>query len=154
MIKFIVKLFGLKKDHRLAPLRSNTQYGQSLRNLGIQIHANAVKKGWWEKDRNMGEMLALVHSEVSEALEADRNAKYADWMYDTPPIISVESYKDGEFKETFEKYVKNTFEDELADVVIRVLDIAHSRGFDLEWHIVNKMRYNTMRPYKHGGKKY
>jgi hypothetical protein len=41
------------------------------------IHQNAVDKGFYDNPRNTGEMLCLIHSEVSEALEADRENRYA-----------------------------------------------------------------------------
>ena len=55
-------------------------------------------------------------------------------------------------KNEFEKSVKNTFEDELADIMIRVMDLAAFKGIDLESHIKAKMRYNAMREHKHGKK--
>lgn len=61
---------------------------------------------------------------------------------------------DKEFKVRFEKDVKNTFEDELADTAIRIFDLAFEMGINLEWHIRQKIRYNAMRPKMHGGKKY
>ena len=37
-----------------------------------EIHEIAVEHGWWEEERSFGEIVALCHSELSEALEADR----------------------------------------------------------------------------------
>lgn len=84
----------------------------------------AKSKGWHEKEREMGTMLALVHSEISEALEADRNG-------------------DAE-----------NFAEELADVFIRIFDLCGSRNIDLGKAIEMKMRKNEGRDYKHGGKAY
>ena len=50
---------------------------------------------------------------------------------------------------TVNKKVKDTLEDELADVVLRVTDLCGLLGIDLETHIKAKMRYNATRPYKH-----
>lgn len=129
-----------------------------INELAKQVHQNAKDKGFFEKEKNIGEMLALIHSEVSEALEADRKDRYckahpimlgglADKNYGTS------FFDDGRAKEHFELYVKNTFEDELADIVIRVMDLAAFKGIDLEAHIKAKMRYNSMRE-KYHGKKY
>lgn len=118
--------------------------------ISKQIHENAKAKGFWDKERNLGEMLMLIVSEVSEAMEADRKAHYSDWDDRLPPFMT--NIPDGEFKRIFEKEVKNTFEDELADAVIRILDLAYSRNIDLEWHIKQKMRYNAMREHMHGKK--
>lgn len=115
-----------------------------------EIHENAKAKGFWDKERNLGEMLMLIVSEVSEAMEADRKAHYSDWVDMLPPFMT--NIPDDEFKKIFEREVKNTFEDELADAVIRILDLSHSRNIDLEWHIKQKMRYNAMRPHMHGKK--
>lgn len=54
------------------------------------------------------------------------------------------------FKDFFTTYVKDTFEDELADVIIRVLDLCAFKGIDIESHIKAKMRYNTSRQFMHG----
>ncbi len=48
-----------------------------INKLAEEIHQNAVSKGFFEKEKNIGEMLCLIHSEVSEALEADRKDHHA-----------------------------------------------------------------------------
>jgi len=128
----------------------------NLKQIASEIHQNAVAKGWWEKDKNMGEMLMLCVSELVEAMEADRIDKYTDLKEDfmNHEVLLGGQGNDYDFEYCFKNCVKNTFEDELADTIIRILDICHSKNIDIEWHIRQKMRYNSLRPYKHGGKKY
>jgi NTP pyrophosphatase (non-canonical NTP hydrolase) len=94
-------------------------------------------------------MLCLIHSEVSEALEADREGKYAYGINMNPVNGWVQ---DCDFKEDYELKAKGTFEEELADIMIRVMDLAAYKDIDLESHIKAKMRYNSLREYKHGKK--
>ena len=119
--------------------------------LSKEINKNAHQKGFWEENYNTAEKLALIHSEVSEALECDRKGRYADpcdkILQPCYVIIDEEA-----FAKDFEAKVKDTFEDELADIVIRVFDLAFEKGIDLENHIELKMMYNKTRPYKHGKK--
>ena len=118
-----------------------------LNNLAKEIHENAKSKGFFDSEKNIGEMLCLIHSEVSEALEADRKNKYADLpKFEELLEIEGEQHFDFAFKHT----IKDTFEDELADVVIRVLGLCAFKGIDIESHIKAKMRYNSTRPHKHG----
>jgi len=121
-----------------------------INELAKQIHENNKAKGFFEDEKNIGEMLCLVHSEVSEALECDRHGKYFKKLQ--YPIWNLNPLPDGIFKAQFENDVKDTFEDELADIMIRVMDLAAFKGIDLESHIHAKMRYNSLRPYKHGKK--
>lgn len=100
--------------------------------LASEIHETAVAKGWWEKDRNDGEILALIHSEVSEVLEAIRHGN--------PPDDKIPEFSGAEA--------------ELADIVIRVLDYAHARKWRLGEAVIAKMAMNRTREYKHGGKKF
>ena len=118
-----------------------------INKLSSEIHRNALERGFYDEKRNLGEILCLIHSEVSEALEADRNDRYT--FSDIGPILEL---KDAHFKTAFEDNVKNTFEDELADILIRVMDLAGYKQVDLEKHIVAKMRYNAQRIAKHGKK--
>jgi NTP pyrophosphatase (non-canonical NTP hydrolase) len=122
----------------------------TINELSKQIHETARSKGFWDNDRNTGEMLMLIVSEISEAMEADRKDHYSDWVDALPPFMT--NIPDDQYKDIFEREVKNTFEDELADAVIRILDLAYSRGIDLEWHIKAKMRYNATREHMHGKK--
>ena len=91
----------------------------NLNDLAQQIHANAKAKGFWDEPRNTGEVFMLIVSELGEALEAHRIGKRVGESIDFGVWgIMV----DGHFKQSFEREVKDTFEDEISDVVIRILD--------------------------------
>lgn len=147
----------------ISKVYSRYQVNSSLKVLARRIHQNARNKGFWDNDRNTGEMLMLIVSEVSEAMEADRENRFYDskTRYRLGKDLSINGSKwafdivdtnDEAWRNWFRTEVKNTFEDELADAVIRILDLAYSRNIDLEWHILQKMRYNEGRPHMHGKK--
>ena len=98
-----------------------------------KAHENAVAHGWWEEERSFGEQIALMHSELSEALEDFRDNRVPD-----------EIYYDGN--------KPNGIPVELADCVIRIFDTCGRYNINLQEAIIKKMAYNEQRPYKHGGK--
>lgn len=103
----------------------------------------AESKGW-EPDptRTFGDEIALLHSELSEALEAYRDYGLADM---TDNALLEEPTFVGQPK-------PEGVGSELADVLIRLLHYSAVRGIDLEWEFIRKMTYNESRPYRHGGK--
>ena len=120
-----------------------------INELAKRVHENAIEKGFFEKEKNIGEMLCIIHSEVSEALEADRKDHHT-----TCNMNAMNGWvADEDFGQNFANQVKNTFEDELADIMIRVMDLAAFKNIDIEAHIKAKMRYNSLRE-KYHGKKY
>lgn len=106
--------------------------------LAKQMHEIAKDHGFWELPRNFGEMLALVHSELSEALEAHRSRKPAFYL-------EAQSYGPDKPEGTLI---------ELIDAVIRLgdmmADIAEREGLDIDHCMRLKMLYNESRPHKHG----
>ena len=179
----------------------------NLNELRDEAYSIAKANGWHEEEHSDEHCLMLVITEIAEAVQADRENLHAD----------VEAFKKYEmvldFKENFERQIKNTVEDELSDVIIRCLDLCgvkeldaytvnvefpsgmdrftermyfvcrqltdriltadsvtlefvlsqtmsyiveHCRrkGIDLDFFIRTKMKYNRLRGYKHGGKRY
>ena len=177
---------------------------KNLNDLRDKAYQCAVVHGWHEENLSDEHFLCLVISELMEAVEADRKGSHAD-------IEAFNKYCDRiDFKENFERQIKGTVEEELADACIRLLDLAGLRGYDLDsfdyegsdtedysdmsftesmfricvyitdtfyrdelsillneifsfcrdrnidifWHIEQKMKYNELRPFMHGGKAY
>lgn len=123
-----------------------------------KAHSTAKEKGFWDTERNVSEMLMLIVSELAEAQEALRKDHSANNQISNQLYTDIEIDRtDEEFvlqavawKEAFETHVKSSFEDEIADVAIRLFDLCGGLGIDLEKHIELKMKYNSMRGYKHG----
>ena len=87
----------------------------------------------------------LVTSELGEALEAHRKGRFAEFEQ-----AETNVRLGGEWGANFKAHIKDTFEDEIADAVIRLLDLSAGLGIDLEKHINAKVRYNESRPKLHG----
>lgn len=119
-----------------------------LNNLAKDIHLDNVLKGFYDNRREIGTALMLVVSELSEALEADRKRTYNN--SDTLLPDRIPSINNKRFKDWFEKNIKDTVNDEIADAIIRLLDFCAWQNIDIDRHIKLKLAYNKMREHKHG----
>lgn len=122
-----------------------------INNLVKAAHENAKSKGWWDEDRSFGEIIALIHSEASEALEDHRDGHGPDKAWYEEKTEEGLVVKHGLFLESTWKPCG--IPSELADIVIRVFDACGRYGIDLEQAVLQKMAYNATRPVRHGGKK-
>lgn len=133
-----------------------------LGRLAEEIHATAIEHGWWGDltdyvgrevestalpvERNFGEVIALIHSEASEALEAYRDGMPINRnKYECPKCGLNES---GVPHTMVLKPVG--VPSEMADIIIRVLDACAAYGIDIDQAVREKMTYNKTRPFKHG----
>ena len=120
-----------------------------INELAKAAYENAKSKGFYDNPPSIAERIALIHSEGSEALEADRKGHFSN-VANLDVLLGIQD--DEKFKAAFSRDCKSSFEDELADIMIRVMDLAAYKGIDLESHIAAKMRYNSLRPHMHGKK--
>ena len=122
---------------------------KSMSYLSREIHKQAVAHGWWDEEHSFPEVVALCHSELSEALEEYRNAKPTEYVViekmDAPDEIETDPLAFGERKPEGAAV-------EMADCIIRILDWCGKTGVDIDDVVERKMAYNATRPYKHGGK--
>ena len=93
----------------------------TLNRYAKDCHQRAVAKGFWDEPHSVGHYLMLVVSELSEAVEADRLGKWAKLSPEAVKNLRVVS--DAEFTQAFLWFVKDRVEDEIADAVIRLLDL-------------------------------
>lgn len=126
---------------------------RTLNRLTAEIHRNAVEHGWWDEPRTFGEIVALCHSELSEALEEYRNGQPLAWAIvlegdddtvprrETDPALWTPDQK------------PEGIAVEMIDCIIRILDWCGHAGVDVEQLLMIKHEYNKGRPYKHGGKR-
>ena len=119
-----------------------------IKDLVLEAHENAVGKGFYDSQRNIPELLMLIVSEIGEACEALRNNKFTN----TKPLLSnpLNDFEHPQWLFNFEGFVKDTFEDEIADAFIRLADLCGYMKIDIEKHIIAKMEYNKTRSRKHG----
>lgn len=107
----------------------------SLNDLRDTVYEIAKAKGWWGLQVDVPHLvaakLALIHSEVSEALEEVRDGQMQTYVIEGKPMgLPIE----------------------LADVIIRVLDLAGALGIDMDAAIRLKIDYNKTRTHRHGGR--
>lgn len=109
----------------------NLNYNQ----LAAEIHANALKHGWWESKPSTEHFLTLVVCELAEAVEADRIGKVADitsfeQRIQEPPSEHEAATYQQRYAYWFEAYIKDSVADELADAAIRLLDLAGAYNYN------------------------
>ena len=119
---------------------SNTPSGITLEWLQQESHRIAVEHGWWDTERGFGEQIALMHSELSEALEEWRKgSQFRDTYYSTDGSTEPPMKPEG-------------IPIELADAIIRIANTCEHYGIDLTKAILTKIEYNKTRSYRHGNK--
>ena len=95
----------------------------SINELAQKIHDQNKIAGWWDKPREAGTILMLCVSELAEAMEGDRRRNPQDDHLPHRSMVEVE----------------------LADTIIRILDFAAYRGYDIEGAVLEKLQYNKTR---------
>ena len=105
-----------------------TEMAACLNDVADICHRIALDHGFWQDSQNFGEKIALIHTELSECLEAMRHGD--------GPDEHLPHHRNAEI--------------ELADAVIRIFDLAAHEHMDIGSAIIEKMRFNMSRPFKHG----
>lgn len=109
----------------------------NLNELAKEAHQIAREHGFYDPPPSFPERIALIHSELSEALEEFRDGH----------AVTDERYVGA--RGTFPQKPEG-IPSELADVLIRVLDLCGAHELDIERVVREKMNYNRSRPFKHG----
>ena len=126
----------VEAEETIGDLKRENGFRDVIDALVGQAHETAIQKGWWDKERNLPHLLALCHSELSEALERSQegHSEIETWYADDGKPEGIPS--------------------ELSDCLVRIFDICGYYGIDLAEALNLKMEYNKTRPRRHGDKKW
>lgn len=106
---------------------------QAFNDFMDEVHKTAASHGWWDSDRDIPEILLNINGEVAELFE---------------------SYRRGTMNSQCDKEIQLTcLEEELSDIIIRVLDFAAFNKIDIARALHIKNEYNKSRQYRHGNLK-
>lgn len=141
----------------------NTEFAKEqtmkLNDFVVEVHEAARLMGWWDKPRSALEVQMLIVSEVAEATEEVRKSTPAAYVINHAGVpVELESL---DFTSLVvidndqHRYLKPEGEMiELVDAMIRIMDYAGYRKWDLEAALRLKFEYNKTRSHRHGGKAY
>jgi NTP pyrophosphatase (non-canonical NTP hydrolase) len=120
------------------------KFGKTIPEMTAEVRTNNIEKGWRPAQggagsNTFGDYIALLHSELSEALEAYRDHRLADATGIDDTFVDGLSKPEG-------------VGSEFADVLIRLLDTCDVFGIDLATEYERKVAYNRTRPFQHGGR--
>lgn len=114
----------------------------NLTELSQNIYKSAKKRGFYRETQEKGTGLMLIVRELSEALEADRRADFAD-------LDAYEQALKEENKDAYLNNISGTFEEELADSLIQLLSFCGSLKIDIQFFMDLKLKFNENRPNLH-----
>lgn len=105
-------------------------------------------KGWLDTDHSFSELMVLLHTEISEAVEA-----YRQWGLETPPTRLVSYAPDGAYPGAVDIVKPEGVGPEMADLLVRLLHTCRRLNVDLVEEFRRVMEHNRQRPFRHGKKK-
>jgi NTP pyrophosphatase (non-canonical NTP hydrolase) len=127
-----------------------------LEDMQREVHEINIEKGWFETNRTFGDGIALLHSELSEALEAYRDHGTKDATEQRPENhghwCKARGWSGPCPSQECPTPKPEGVGSEYADVLVRLLDACERDGIDLAFEFERKVAYNRTRPHRHGGR--
>ena len=135
---------------------------KSIEDKIIRININELCKKQYKmmldkgfNGKNFAQDLMLIVSELSEALEADRKGKDARKVPAHPEKMLLDRIghtEEDAWKMFYKSYIQNTIQSEIADALLRIMDLCGRYDIDIDTHVAIKSYYNSLRGHKHGKK--
>ena len=98
-----------------------------------EAHENAVKHGFYENQIDIDQTIDLICTELGEIIDADRKGKHSDYIRYKESLNSIVLNKNIDLNnKMYDIYMKDTIEDEIADVFIRIFDLVGYLGKPLK----------------------
>lgn len=123
---------------------------KTLKQWATEIHQNAMEHGWWDNEISFGEIEALCHSELSEALEHYR--KRDPMVYGCCGYCGYDEICDNVQEGAKSGCKPEGIAVEMIDCMMRILDWCAAENIDVDAIIEMKHEFNKTRPYRHAGK--